>query len=66
MRTKKWVYICDHCGKIELKEKYDSRKNKNWLPPHWCKLGREDLCQECFMTYIKFKNEVRNELNGKL
>lgn len=49
-----------------IKRKYDSRRNKNWLPPRWYGLGREDLCPECFMTYMRFKNEVRNELNRKL
>lgn len=67
MRAKKWVYICDHCGKAELEEKYSFYWDTfETLPKGWSKLGKEDLCPECFKTYLKFKNEVRNELNKKL
>lgn len=62
MRKKKWVYICDHCGKVELKWKhyyyYGALHDK---PKGWYKLGREDLCPECYEIYLKFKNEVKNK-----
>lgn len=62
MRAKKWVYICDHCGKIALEETYccftDVWKD---LPEHWHRLGKEDLCPECYEIYLKFKNEVKNK-----
>ena len=64
MRKKKWVYICDYCGKVELKWKhyyyyyYGALHDK---PKGWYKLGREDLCPECYEIYLKFKNEVKNK-----
>lgn len=62
MRKKKWVYTCDYCGKVELKWKhyyyYGTLHDK---PKGWYKLGREDLCPECYEIYLKFKNEVKNK-----
>lgn len=67
MRAKKWVYICDHCGAVALEETYFFM-NSVWkeVPRGWTKLGKEDLCPECSRVYKRFKDEVRNELNGKL
>ncbi len=67
MRAKKWVYICDHCGKAELEEKYcyywDTFET---VPKGWHKLGKEDLCPECYEIYLKFKNEVKNKKEDNL
>ena len=63
MRVKRWVYICDHCGKTELE-----RTDYNFygglarrLPKDWTKLGKEYLCPICTEAYRRFKNEVLKE-----
>lgn len=62
LRTKKWIYICDHCGKAEIGGKYSySLQAFEAAPKGWYKLGREDLCPECYEIYLKFKNEVKNK-----
>lgn len=62
LRAKKWIYICDHCGKAEIGGKYNySLGAFEAAPKGWYKLGREDLCPECYEIYLKFKNEVKNK-----
>lgn len=49
MRVKRWVYICDHCGKAELEPEsyvFYNRVVKR-LPKDWSKLGKEYLCPKC-------------------
>lgn len=66
MRKKEWIYICDHCGKIDLEKTYFCFTDVWKGPPeHWHKLGSEDLCPVCYETYLKFKNEVKNKKGGK-
>jgi hypothetical protein len=63
MRVKRWVYICDHCGKAELEPEsyvFYNRVVKR-LPKDWSKLGKEYLCPTCAETYRRFKNEVLKE-----
>lgn len=60
MRVKRWVYICDHCGKAELEQENYVLFNivvKRRLPNHWSKLGKEVLCPRCAAVYSRFKNE---------
>lgn len=63
MRKRKWVYICDHCGKTELEVTGYNCYNEfvRRLPEDWTKLGKEDLCPTCAETYRRFKNEVLKE-----
>lgn len=60
MRVKRWVYICDHCGKAELEPVNCALFNivvKRQLPRNWSKLGKEVLCPRCAAVYSRFKNE---------
>lgn len=63
MREKRWVYICDHCGKVELERSglnaYNGRLSQR--PHDWQKLGHEDLCPRCAEVYRRFKKEVEKE-----
>ncbi len=52
----KKVYICDHCGKVELPE-YDV-SGVVLMPDGWRTLGREHLCSRCSKVYERFKDEV--------
>ena len=67
MKVKRWVYICDHCGKVELERTglnaYNGRLSQR--PYNWEKLGREDLCPKCAEVYRRFKEEVENDLSSK-
>lgn len=63
MRVKRWVYICDHCGKAELEPSsyvlfYRIVKR---LPKNWSKLGKEVLCPRCTAVYSRFKMEWERE-----
>ena len=63
MRVKRWVYICDHCGKAELEPEsyvFFNRVVKR-LPKDWSKLGKEDLCPRCAAVYSRFKREWEPE-----
>lgn len=63
MKVKRWVYICDHCGKAELESEnyfFYNRYVKR-LPKNWRKLGKEDLCPRCAAVYSRFKKEWEQE-----
>lgn len=65
MRVKRWVYICDHCGKAELEPEsyvFYNRVVKR-LPKNWSKLGKEVLCPRYAAVYSRFKKE-REQENG--
>lgn len=63
MRVKRWVYICDHCGKAELEpESYVFFNGVvKRLPKDWSKLGKEVLCPRCTAVYSRFKREWESE-----
>lgn len=62
MIARKKVYICDHCGTVDLERTYyflgDTWKG---APDGWMKLGKEDLCPICAETYIKFRSAIEKE-----
>lgn len=63
MKVKRWVYICDHCGKVELERTglnaYNGRLSQR--PYSWEKLGHEDLCPKSAAVYSRFKKEWEQE-----
>lgn len=62
MKKRKTVYICDHCGAVDLEQTVfffgDCFKT---FPEGWTLLGKEHLCQKCSEIYRKFKEEVDND-----
>ena len=61
MLKRKKVYICDHCGAVDLPVTYASFSDIWKGPPEgWSRLGKkEDLCPICAETYRKFLHERR-------
>lgn len=59
MRVKRWVYICDHCGKAELEQENYVLFNivVKRLPKDWSRLGKEVLCPKRAAVYSRFKME---------
>ena len=65
MRTRKMVYICDHCGTSALEQTYFFYDDCWKGPPEdWSKLGKEDLCPLCAKAYRKFRDEVKENNNA--
>lgn len=54
------IYICDHCGAIELAERYDCSLNYR-LPYGWGKFGRNHLCPSCYTAWVNLKNQAESE-----
>lgn len=59
MIKRKRVYICDHCGAVELEVTWFTLLDRWKGPPDgWTKLGKEDLCPVCSAIYEKFKQQI--------
>lgn len=62
MKKRKTVYICDHCGAVDLERTYFFLGDVwNDIPEDWTRLGKEHLCPKCSKIYSKFKREVEKE-----
>lgn len=62
MKKRETVYICDHCGKVEIEEKgFCSGFIVKMLPKDWTELGKEHLCPKCSKIYRKLKEEIDDE-----
>ena len=49
------IYICDHCGAIELADRYD------YGPYGWGEFGRNHLCPSCYTAWRNLKNQAESE-----
>lgn len=62
MIRRKRIYICDHCGEVDLETIWGDGSDLYKGPPYgWTKLGKEDLCPICSEIYRRFKAEVVEE-----
>lgn len=66
MKRRKTVYICDHCGAVDLEQTvFFFGHCFKTFPKDWSQLGKEHLCPKCSKIYSKFKQEVEKENENK-
>lgn len=62
----RFIYICDHCGKVELPEVvYCGIDAVNIMPHNWGWLGKAHLCDECYAAYRKLMDEPEKPRNRR-
>lgn len=61
--VKRKIFICDHCGAIELAERYDCSFSYR-LPYGWGEFGRNHLCPKCYSAWKAWKN-LKNQAESE-
>ncbi len=59
MLARRKVYICDHCGRVELPRRADvcGVYGDEMLPNGWGDFGSSHLCSDCYYKWKRLEVE---------